>query len=136
MFLIKDYEQQQVKFKYKESIIIYLIYLIDKLKKDSVDSLNINNYKPQFVKLFDQIYSHETNEAIKRFDDLVNHKKNGKPHQAQIKLCYMDIRQSIGDTCEKMNELSAPFILKDAHDHLSVLKEKITIHQDLLNLVL
>ena len=135
LFLLKDSEQQQVKFKYKESIIIYLIYLIDKLKKDSVDSLNINNYKPQFVKLFDQVYSHETNEAIKRFDDLVNHIKDGKPHQAQIKLCYMDIRQSIGDTCEKMNELSAPFILKDAHDHLSVLKERITIHQDLLNLV-
>ena len=133
LFFSNETDQQQVHFKYKESIIIYLIYLIDKLKKDKVDTISIRKYKVQFVALFNKVYSDVDAEI--RFDDLVKSTKNGKPHQAQIKHCYSDIRFSIGNVCEKMHELPEPFILKNAQDHLSVLKDRITVHKDLLEIV-
>lgn len=133
LYFSNETDQQHVHFKYKESIIVYLIYLIDKLKKDKVDSISIKKYKTQFVALFNKVYSDI--DAESRFDDLIKNIKNGKPHQAQIKHCYADIRFSIGNVCEKMHELPEPFILKNAQDHLSVLKERITVHKDLLDAV-
>lgn len=133
LFLCNEKEQQQVHFKYKESLIVYLIYLIDKLEKDSVDSISIKDHKGQFLALYNKVYSDD--DANARFDDLFSRYKDGKPHQAQIKHCYSDIRFSVGNVCEKMHELSTPFVLKNAKDHLSVLKDRITIHNDLLEVV-
>ena len=52
----------------------------------------------------------------------------------EIKHCYSDIRIAVSDGCEKLRELPAPFILADANDHLYVLKNKLSVPHDLIEL--
>lgn len=133
LFLRKDFDQIQVHFKRKDSFVLYLIYLIDKLRNETVDSLDIKGLKQQFVKLYEEVYPGD--DGTSRFDSMIKHVDGkGNPRQAQIKHCYADIRESVGDACEKMREPSAPFVLKDAQDHLFVLKERILIDDALLKL--
>ena len=133
LFLQKDLDRIQVHFKRKDTFVLYLIYLIDKLRNETVDSIEIKDMKNQFVKLYEETYPGD--DGSSRFDSMVKRvDEKGNPRQAQIKHCYADIRESVGDACEKMREPSAPFVLRDAHDHLFVLKEKIKIDEKLLKL--
>lgn len=134
LFLHKDYDQIQVHFGLRDAFVLYLIYIIDKHERDTVDTLNIKSYKSQFVNLFKAVYGNDGTEE--RFDRLVEHyDANGNPQQAQIKHCYSDIRMSVSDGCEKLRELPSPFILSDAQDHLYVLKNKISVPQDLIDMM-
>lgn len=131
LFLKKDFDQIQVHFKRKDSFVLYLIYLVDKYQNETVDTLEIKDHRKQFVTLFEETYPGDDGNL--RFDRMVKHvDEKGNPRQAQIKHCYADIRESIGDACEKMREPAAPFVLKDAQDHLFVLKDRIFIDNALL----
>ena len=135
LFLTKDMDQIQVHFKYKESFVVYLIYLIDKLQKDEVDSLSIKDYKPQFLSLFMASYNELQDEVLARFNELFRSiDKKGDLRQAQLKHCYSDIRTSVSAACSKLDELPAPYILQNYHDHLFVLKENIVVEKRLINL--
>lgn len=134
LFLQNNLGQIQVHFKRKDSFVLYLIYLMDKYQNETVDTLAIKDYRKQFVVLFEEVYPGDDGNS--RFDSMIKHKDGkGNPRQAQIKHCYADIRESVGDACEKMREPSAPFVLQDANDHLFVLKERIKIDDDLLKLI-
>lgn len=131
LFLRKNYDQVQVLFGRREAFILYLIYLIDKHERDTVDTLKIETYKTQFKNLFEAVYGKD--DAEKRFDRMIRHTDDkGNPQQAQIKHCYSDIRMAVSDGCERLRELPAPFIIADAKDHLYVQKSKIVIPQDLI----
>ena len=134
LFLHKDYDQIQVHFGLRDAFVLYLIYIIDRHERDTVDTLNIKSYRSQFVDLFKAVYGDDGTEE--RFDKLVEHyDAQGNPQQAQIKHCYSDIRMSVSDGCEKLRELPSPFILSDAQDHLYVLKNKISVPQDLIDMM-
>ena len=135
LFLTKDMDQIQVHFKYKESFVVYLIYLIDKLQKDEVDSLSIKEYQPQFLSLYGVTYDDNAEDALTRFNELFRSiDKKGDLRQAQLKHCYSDIRTSLSTACSKLDELPAPFILQNYHDHLFALKENINVDKMLINL--
>ena len=134
LFLCKNYDQVQVHFGRREAFILYLIYLIDKHERDSVDTLKIESFKTQFKNLYEAVYAKDGAEI--RFDKMVKHTDNeGNPQQAQIKHCYSDIRMAVSDGCEKLRELPAPFILADAKDHLYVQKSKISVPQVLVDMM-
>ena len=135
LFLTKDMDQIQVHFKYKESFVVYLIYLIDKLQKDEVDSLSIKEYQPQFLSLYSVTYDDNAEDALTRFNELFRSiDKKGDLRQAQLKHCYSDIRTSLSTACSKLDELPAPFILQNYHDHLFALKKNINVDKTLINL--
>ena len=135
LFLAKDMDQVQVHFKYKESFVVYLIYLIDKLQKEEVDSLSIKDYQPQFLSLYGASYNDTEADALDRFTELFRSlDKNGDFRQAQLKHCYSDIRTSLSAACAKMEELPAPYILQNYHDHLYVLRENIIVENKLVDL--
>lgn len=135
LFLTKDMDQIQVHFKYKESFVVYLIYLIDKLKREEVDSLSIKDYKNQFLSLYMASYNDCQDEVLVRFNELFrNIDKKGDLRQAQLKHCYSDIRSSLSTACSKIDELPAPYILQNYHDHLFALKENINVDDALINL--
>lgn len=135
LFLSKDMDQVQVHFKYKESFVVYLIYLIDKLQKEEVDSLSIKDYQLQFLSLYGASYNDTEADALDRFTELFrNFDKNGDIRQAQLKHCYSDIRTSLSAACAKMEELPAPYILQNYHDHLFVLRENIIVENKLVDL--
>ena len=133
LFLHKNMDQIQVHFSRRDSFILYLIYIIDKYKRDEVDSLNIEDHRTQFCKLYQTVYG---NSGETQFDSMVNRtNKDGETRQAQIKQCYMDIRYSVSEGCEKLRELPAPFILADAQDHLYVQKSKIILPQKIIDMM-
>lgn len=134
LFLHKDYDQVLVHFGRKEAFILYLIYLIDKHERDNVDSLKIEDYRSKFSSLYKEVYVQ--NEGLARFDKLIGMGKDddGNRMPPQIKHCYSDIRMAVSDGCERLRELPAPFILSDANDHLYVLKNRISIPQNLIDL--
>ena len=114
---------------------MYLIYLIDKLQKDEVDSLSIKDYKPQFLSLYKASYDECSDDVQTRFNELFRSvDKNGDLRQAQLKHCYSDIRSSLSAACSKLDELPSPYILQNYHDHLFVLKENIIVENKLINL--
>ena len=130
LFLEKDGVSENVHFRYRETIIVYIIYLIDKLTHDEVDSITIKERRKQFLELYGMVYGER---AETRFDDLVKpFDKDGNPRQTQLKHCYSDIRHSVGNVCERLCEPSAPFVMKSANDHLAVLKENITVPDELM----
>ena len=134
LFLQKDYDQIQVHFARRDTFILYLIYLIDKHERNDVDTINIEDYEQQFKDLYGEVYVPE--EAAAMYNAMVKcHDKDGNPQQPQIKHCYADIRSALIDGCEKLRELSSPFTLMDAQDHLKVLKDRITIPQNLIDLM-
>lgn len=133
LFLHKNYDQIQVHFGLRDAFIIYLIYIIDRYKRNEVDTIKIESYKEQFLKLFEAVYGEKV--AGEHFDKLVRHyDAEGKPQQAQIKNCYADIRASVSDGCDKLREIPSPFILSDAQSHLFVLRHKIRIPKNLVEL--
>lgn len=135
LFLLKDMDQVQVHFKYKESFVVYLIYLIDKLQKEEVDSLSIKDYQSQFLSLYGASYNDTEADALNRFKELFRSvDKNGDFRQAQLKHCYSDIRTSLSAACAKIEELPAPYILQNYHDHLFVLRENIVVENKLVDL--
>ena len=134
LILHKNYDRIEVHFGRREAFILYLIYLIDKYEHGKVDSLNIENYRNEFNRLYKAVYDQD--EGNSRFDKLIGRGKdeNGNLMPPQIKHCYSDIRIAVSDGCEKLRELPAPFILADANDHLYVLRDKLSIPRTLVEL--
>ena len=135
LYLCKqNYKDVQVHFGRREAFILYLIYMIDKHERDTVDTLKIESFKNQFKSLYEVVYAKDG--AGQRFDKMVRHTDSeGNPQQAQIKHCYSDIRMAISDGCEKLRELPAPFILADAKDHLYAQKSKISVPKVLIDMM-
>ena len=135
LFLLKDCDSILVNFGRREAFILYLIYLIDRHERDDVDTIKIKDYRNQFVNLYEEVYG-KGDEAGAIFDSMVNnYDKEGNARQAQIKHSYDDIRSAIIDGCERLRELPSPFTLADAQDHLDVLRDKITIPQELIDIM-
>jgi len=133
LFLHKNFNQIQVHFGLRDAFIIYLIYIIDRCKHDEVDTINIKSYKKLFLKLFEAVYNEKVEEE--HFDKLFKHyDEEGNPQQAQIKNCYADIRAAVGDGCDKLREIPSPYYPADAQAHLFVLKHKIRIPNNLVEL--
>ncbi len=133
LFLHKNFNQIQVHFGLRDAFIIYLIYIIDRCKHDEVDTINIKSYKKLFLKLFEAVYNEKVEED--HFDKLFKHyDEEGNPQQAQIKNCYADIRAAVSDGCDKLREIPSPYYPADAQAHLFVLKHKIRIPNNLVEL--
>lgn len=132
LFVLKNGEEQHVKFKRSSSFILYLIYLINLKESDKVDTLNIRkDYENVFCDLYQKVYVPIREEALGNFRTLFGLNK-GHSEQETLRHCLSDIRFSIGNACEKLNEPSRPYILKDANSHLYILKNNLSIDDRLL----
>ena len=135
LHLCKNCKDVQVHFGRREAFILYLIYMIDKHERDTVDTLKIESFKTQFKNLYEAVYAKDGTAEV-RFDKMIRHTDHeGNPQQAQIKHCYLDIRMAVSDGCEVLRELPAPFILADAKDHLYAQKSKISVPKVLIDMM-
>lgn len=72
LYLCKqNYKDVQVHFGRREAFILYLIYMIDKHERDTVDTLKIESFKNQFKSLYEVVYAKDG--AGQRFDKMVRH---------------------------------------------------------------
>ena len=130
LFLIKDGKEEVVQFSRKPSCIVYLLYLIDIINSDMVDTLDFDDdddLKKRFCKLYVKVYGGGGKE------DYSNLSGKGNAKQQTFHLCLEDIRNAIGNTCEILKERQvSPFVLNNSKSHLFIKKEKIIFDKDLL----
>ncbi len=134
LLMKKGDECLRVKFHLKNSFIVYLIYLIDRKKNgDDVDTLNLSKYKELFCSLYRMVYGFggetEFDNMMKRFTQDANVKQKG------FNTVFHRMKEDIGDTCERMREDPAPFLLYDCNAHLTVLPKHIIIPDELMKLI-
>ena len=132
LFLKKGGKTEPVHFDRKPSFILYLIYLLDRKKNgDKVDSLKISEYKDLFGKLYSMTYVINGEEI---FSNLVKNMKV-KNHKEGLYSVLKNIRDVIGDACERMHEPPEPFLLPDIASHFTVLPKHIILPPEIMEMM-
>lgn len=126
LFLLKDNQKCEVQFGRRVAFIVYLIYLMDVVGSETVDTLDIRNYRVKFCDIYNNVYGHGGKED---FDTLLG---EGNANQKMFHQCYKDIRGAIGNACEYLHERSTPFVLNDSNSHLYIKKDHVIIEKETL----
>lgn len=138
LFLFKDGHFKAVDFTNKSSFIVYLIYLIDRYKKeDEIDPIDLSEKKweNEYNRLFNLIYPGHTDAAKSTYYTLTSEYKNKDSKEKKKKRlgdCYADIRKCVGTACEELGEIISPHIIEDAGDHIATKPHNIRIPFKLL----
>lgn len=138
LYLSKGDYSEMVHFNRKNSCILYFLYLIDRKKRgNNAEALDLNEYREKFNQIYYQIYGDDSAIASKdAFDNMMKElNKKDKVKQADISSVMKCMRDDVGRVCEKLHEPSSPFIIQNAKSHLAALPNKITIPQELLDIL-
>lgn len=135
LYLCKDDDRLLVHFRRSAGFILYLIYLIDRKKNgDKVDTLNINQYKALFSRLYDMTYSKENGGEVVFTDMMKNYNAKGNLQSKGLYTVLDSIREDVGTTCERMQEPAEPYLMKDTTAHLTVLPKHIILPDEIMAL--
>lgn len=138
LFLFKDGHFKAVDFKNKASFIVYLIYLIDRYKKeDEIDPIDMldKKWENEHYRLFNLIYPEHTDEAKSTYHTLTSeYKDDGSKEKKKKRLsdCYADIKKCVGSVCDELGEIISPHVIDDAGDHIATKPHNILIPYKLL----
>lgn len=102
----------QVRFAHRTSFVVYLMYLIDKCRSENTDTLTLD--KIEFERLMQAVYAITGEQPPKRMKD-----------------CLWDINTTIRTTCRSLGVPPSPYIISGEHEHLYVLKQDITVPDEL-----
>lgn len=102
----------QVRFAHRSSFVIYLMYLIDKYHNPKCNVLKFDSA------LFEQLM--QTVYAV-----------NGEQPPKRMKDCLWDINKTIRTACRTLGVPPSPYIISGEHEHLYVLKQDITVPDEL-----
>lgn len=137
LFLSKDRRLKAVNFSYKSSFIVYLIYLIDRCRKeDRIDPIDMleKNWENEYYRLFNLVYPEHTDEAKSSYYSLTSEYKNNSNDKRKKRLgdCYADIKVCVGSALEELGEIIHPHIIENAGDHIATRPNNIHIPYKLL----
>lgn len=133
LFLVREYESLMVHFSRKNGFVLYMIYLLDrKINGDKADTLDLSKYKTLFGKLYNIIYG--INGEIFFTEMMKSYNANNEVQQKGLYTALKSIRDDIGSTCDRMQEPSEPFILRDIASHLAVLPDRIILPDEIMAL--
>ena len=138
LFLFKDGHFKAVDFTKKSSFIVYLIYLIDRYKKeDEIDPIDLleKKWEKEYFRLFNLIYPGQTDAAKSTYYTLTSEYKDKNSKEKKKKRlgdCYADIRKCVGMACDELGEIISPHIIEDAGDHIATKPHNIRIPFKLL----
>lgn len=138
LYLTKGDYSEMVHFNRKNSCILYFLYLIDRKKRgDNAEALDLNEYREKFNQIYYQIYGDNSAIASKdAFDNMMKElNKKDRVKQADLSSVMKCMRDDIGRVCEKLHEPSSPFIIQNAKSHLAAMPNKISIPQELLDIL-
>lgn len=130
LMLKKGTKSLPVHFGRRASVVLYTIYMIDRYRKQEVDTLSLRQHEDSFVNLYEKFY-HKRDEGIEKFKELWQ-KYDRRP---QVYGCLNDIRQTLTAACKQMDEIASPYILETEYSHLYVERTKLSIPTELLEQV-
>ena len=123
LYMKKNGNVHQVKFKRRPACVLYLIYLLDIYESRNTTTLDIANYGNRFCDLFYKVYAYG---GQSQFMNMIG---QGTSSQKLLRHCLSDIREAVGNTCKLLHEEDLPYILLDKNSHLCVEKGNIDFDQ-------
>ena len=134
LYITDGKKDELVEFDSSDSFLIYLLFMIDKVLKDEVDTLDFDKYKDLFVKLSWEVYRFCDGED--RFKKITKGRDDkGNAREKRLSDCLGDIKISISDACNKLGALPSPYIIEDADEHLYVSKNDIMLPDELKEII-
>ena len=134
LYVNKGEKAELVDFSNSDSFLIHLLYIIEKVIKDDVNTLNFDKYKDLFVKLSWEVYRFCDGE--KRFEKIVNGRDaDGNSKERRLSDCLGDIKNSVSTSCKKLGVLPSPYYVENADEHLYVSKKDIFLPDELIEVI-
>lgn len=134
VFVRYNQKKSYMHFSRKPSCIIYMMYLMDRYKKDmNVKSIDISKNRDLFCKLYQSTYKVS---GEKEFDNMVKKNLSDEKRSTNLRQYLIATRDAVQNTfinlkLEEKDQL--PFIISSSTSHLTVRRKKITIAESLLN---
>lgn len=120
LFLEKGGKVTHVHFPHKNSFIVYLIYLIDRYRRDEdVDTIDLLDHEKLYKSLYHEIYPFDVN-CDTSYNTLVSeYDENGEKRSIKLSNCISEIRLAVSNACESVHESpAAPHIIADVSSHI------------------
>ena len=134
LYVNKGEKAELVDFSNSDSFLIHLLYIIEKVIKDDVNTLDFNKYKDLFVKLSWEVYRFCDGE--KRFEKIVKGRDaDGNSKERRLSDCLGDIKNSVSTSCKKLGVLPSPYYIENADEHLYVSKKDIFLPEELIEVI-
>ena len=134
LYVNKGEKSELVVFSNSDSFLIHLLYIIEKVIKDDVNTLDFNKYKDLFVRLSWEVYRFCDGE--KRFEKIVKGRDaDGNSKEKRLSDCLGDIKNSVSTSCKKLGVLPSPYYIENADEHLYVSKNDILLPVELIEVV-
>ena len=134
LYITDGKKDELVEFDSSDSFLVYMLFMIDKVLKDEVDTLDFDKYKDLFVKLSWEVYRFCDGEE--RFKKITKGRDDkGNAREKRLSDCLGDIKISISNACNKLGALPSPYIIEDADEHLYVSKNDIMLPDELKEII-
>ena len=120
-----DGTEARLKFTNKSATVYYLMYLIDRYKKDGcLVPLSLQKNRGRFVELFCRVYDISREKAMKTCDSMIRRYVDDKIRAGRENDVIYDIRRHLEAAFNLCGEGYQPYVMS-ARNHLSVSPHKI-----------
>ena len=134
LYVTNGKREELVEFSNSDSFLIHLLYIIEKVISDDVNTLDFDKYKDLFVKLSWEVYRFcDGDERFKKITRGRDDDSNSK--ERRLSDCLGDIKNSISKSCKKLGVLPSPYYIENADEHLYVSKNDIVLPDELMEVV-
>lgn len=134
LYVTNRKKSELVEFANSDSFLVHLLYIIEKVIRDDVNTLDFDKYKDLFVKLSWEVYRFCDGEE--RFKKITKGRDDdGNSKERRLSDCLGDIKKSISKSCKKLGVLSSPYYIENADEHLYVSKNDIVLPDELMDVI-
>lgn len=135
IYVNKGKKAELVDFTNSDAFLVHLLYIIEKVLVDDVNTLDFDRYKDLFVRLSWEVYRFEDGEE--RFKKIVKGRdaEGNFLRERRLNNCFREIKNSVSITCKKLGILPSPYYIKNADEHLYVSKNDIFLPSELIEII-
>ena len=134
LYVTNGKKDELVEFTNSDSFLIHLLYIIEKVISNDVNTLDFNKYKDLFVKLSWEVYRFCDGEE--RFKKITRGRDDeGNSKERRLSDCLGDIKNSVSKSCKKLGVLPSPYYIENADEHLYVSKNDIVLPDELMDVI-
>ena len=134
LYVTNGKREELVEFSNSDSFLIHLLYIIEKVISDDVNTLDFDKYKDLFVKLSWEVY--RFCDGDERFKKITRGRDDeGNSKERRLSDCLGDIKNSISKSCKKLGVLPSPYYIENADEHLYVSKNDIVLPDELMDVI-
>lgn len=134
LYVNKGKKAELVEFTNSDAFLIHLLYIIEKVLADDVNTLDFDRYKDLFVSLSWEVYRFCDGEE--RFKKIVKGRDaEGNSRERRLSDCLGDIKNSVSRSCKKLGVLPSPYYIENADEHLYVSKKDILLPKELIEVI-